>query len=159
MWTLTSALLLSTSVAHADPDELTLRDSSYTPECRAAVHDHVKVLMDEKATALVYHWLFSASLESVSWVRFIERPASYVLFSGPEMTLGLIMDAPKGPHVAMMSLASDVVMDAAFLAAEMYLEHPKSRTKNSLPLGTTKVWKRIVTIKPCMKNMPNVLPL
>ena len=59
----------------------------------------------------------------------------------------------------MMSLASDVVMDAAFLAAEMYLEHPKEAARKRLPLGTTKVWKRIVTIKPCMKNMPNVLPL
>ena len=94
MWTLTSALLLSTSVAHADPDELTLRDSSYTPECRAAVHDHVKVLMDEKATALVYHWLFSASLESVSWCDSLNDP--HPMFSpGPEMTLGLIWMPPK----------------------------------------------------------------
>ncbi len=116
--TIVLSLLLAVFLGFSSP----VSAQSGNPDCQTAVRAKVDRLLDSEEVKFAYSWVFRASVEGVSFVRYIERPASYVLFGSPDLALSLVSGGAAG-------VAKDISVDAALALAKSALGHPSKHAR------------------------------
>jgi len=116
---LAASLLLATHGKAIYPQRLEQRPSPAKTE--------VANLLQGEEARLLYNWLTRTMVEAVSFVRYIHRPASYVLLGAPDLAIATL----AGPANALKELGQDAI----FGLAENLLDHPKSLSRKVASWG------------------------